>query len=668
MKGTKLLKQIYIASAVLFCVGITGCRDKVSDIYKGGKEEPEKVPNDFDFSTSKQVDINLKYDVPKGYPIQFEMYTQNPLSMDEYKSYVKDTTLRAFLSGRSDESGRISDSVELSASVDNIYVYSPSIGVPILMKAVVNGTSVGALTEIEVPSLKGGRAAARAASGTNKWDTYDKVTLHKPSLSPTTYTITAEDKTAIDLSFPVDKQYTEGNSYYRSTISLKKDAHINIYFVSHSGSKRTNALAYYACPDYRQDAKGVNDKLQLAFPALNASTPQSGHGYKLQLDGSEGIKAGTNIGFALFPDVSDDIAIENVHVLYSNFESDGGLRWNHYDFPRRPGDTGLSRSSVPHMVASLIGVTNDNHAKIAIAFEDQPWDNNYGTNKGDFRDDIFIIEVTPADAVDDVPPAPDEEIPAYDMKGHNSGILAFEDCWPQQGDYDLNDVVISYERTSYKMNGFPPKIVALEEEFTFLNNGADYANGFGYQLTRVKQTDIKSCKVNSSYSCEGQGLDTSADDAIIMLFDNAKNINPKTTFSVTTTFVDGGVPGTALMNPFIVVQNGDYASPGGILASPRTEIHLPKTGSTTYLPTEKANTSYWGKEDDLSDPKSSRYYVRTGNYPFALNLVWKSEYGELKDFIIPEERKTIDVTYPEFNTWVESNGKDNLDWYNPKKQ
>ena len=315
------------------------------------------------------------------------------------------------------------------------------------------------------------------------------------------------------------------------------------------------------------------------------------------------------------------------------------------------------------MVASLIGTTNKGHAKIAISFEDQPWDNNYGTNEGDFRDDMFIVEVTPADAIENLPAPPDEELPAYDGHFYTSGILAFEDCWPEKGDYDLNDVVIGYERTTYYKNGVPNKVVSLNDQFTFLNNGANYSDGFGYQLTRVNRTDVKACTVKSEYSCAEQGLDHSANAAIIMLFDNAKNIKKGTTFSVATTLVDGGVIGTALMNPFIVVQNGDYAASGGILASPRTEVHLPKTGNTAYLPTEKANTSYWGEEDDKSDPKNNVYYVRSGNYPFALNLAWDSKYGDLKDFFIPREREVIDATYPKFNAWVDSKGANNKDWY-----
>lgn len=44
-------------------------------------------------------------------------------------------------------------------------------------------------------------------------------------------------------------------------------------------------------------------------------------------------------------------------------------------------------------------------------------------------------------------------------------------------------------------------------------------------------------------------------------------------------------------------------------------------------------------------------------YPFALNMPF------LDDIPIPHEGTSIDLSYPRFRSWVESDGKSNKDWY-----
>ena len=43
--------------------------------------------------------------------------------------------------------------------------------------------------------------------------------------------------------------------------------------------------------------------------------------------------------------------------------------------------------------------------------------------------------------------------------------------------------------------------------------------------------------------------------------------------------------------------------------------------------------------------------------PFALNIPNVANIG------VPKEYQRIDVTYPQFKGWVESNGSKNKDWY-----
>lgn len=648
-----------VAALVATSVGFAGCVDTEKDFSKEPSTEAG-IPNDFNFSTKKAVEFTLKYDVPMGYRVHFEMYSKSPLTLDAYKSYVKDQTLIPFFSGRADKNGIVTCKGELPASVSEIYAYCSGFGMPVLMKASVSDAGVVSdFKETEIPSASSTRSA-NGESGTTSWKSYD-VTIAKPALEAVSREISQEDKNLIEKSFSVDQGLEAFLTYRQTGIELHKDATVKIYSVSNGGtSDRTNALAYYTYNSAQHNdlvPQDISSELKLIFPTLNKTTPAEGAGYQLLYNSSKEFKAGTSIGFALFPNVgSGEIATNPAEVLFSHYKISD---WNTYTFPTTDVQGSLIRLSVPHMVLSLLKIDDDGHAIIAIGFEDQPYDATLGTNRADFRDDIFILEVDPRSSLPEDLPTPPVEEPEYDMEFAYPGILCFEDSWPENGDYDMNDITIAYNRLVYFREGHGS--VAMKETYTFLNNGANYTNGFGYQLTGLKKAEVIKCQVESDYECVGQGLDGDLDDPTIMLFDNGQKIKAGTTFTVYTSFNNPSYFGT--VNPFIVVNTpkslGDFLSEG------RTEVHLPTTKQhEIYLPTKKANTTLWGTSDDKSAPDQNIYYVRAGNYPFAFDIRWdSSKHGSPTKFVVPEEKLSIEKTYPKFVNWVESNGKKDVDWF-----
>lgn len=99
------------------------------------------------------------------------------------------------------------------------------------------------------------------------------------------------------------------------------------------------------------------------------------------------------------------------------------------------------------------------------------------------------------------------------------------------------------------------------------------------------------------------------------------------------------------LNPFIIAQ---YTAG----ADNRTEVHLPKKKATG-----KANAEQIGAEDDA-------YYInKDGKYPFAIMLpATTGTEGPIR-FTPAKETVRIDLEYPDFAKWVESNGATNNDWY-----
>lgn len=59
-----------------------------------------------------------------------------------------------------------------------------------------------------------------------------------------------------------------------------------------------------------------------------------------------------------------------------------------------------------------------------------------------FSDVVITLKSNPVDAITDIPVTnPDEDKTSIDFL---KGTYAFEDLWPSQGDYDMNDVVVRY--------------------------------------------------------------------------------------------------------------------------------------------------------------------------------------------------------------------------------
>jgi hypothetical protein len=79
-----------LLSAFLLGYAVTGCIDE-KDHYKPD-DKTSGVPNSFDFATTQDVQLDLKYDIPaKDYQILFELYFENPLTTDADGQVVKRT-------------------------------------------------------------------------------------------------------------------------------------------------------------------------------------------------------------------------------------------------------------------------------------------------------------------------------------------------------------------------------------------------------------------------------------------------------------------------------------------------------------------------------------------------------------------------------------------------
>ena len=96
------------------------------------------------------------------------------------------------------------------------------------------------------------------------------------------------------------------------------------------------------------------------------------------------------------------------------------------------------------------------------------------------------------------------------------GTIAFEDNWPWKGDYDFNDLVLSYHVVMYRSPAFD--VVAMEFFFKVEAVGAEYRNGFGLALP-VPRRRIRTAYGNVSSRSDADGLEAGQEQAVFILFD-----------------------------------------------------------------------------------------------------------------------------------------------------
>lgn len=675
------LRKMYRALFCMFLMGLTvaGCMEH--DVYKGGDDNGnDEEPNLFDFSTKSSVTISLDYET--GYEVDFEMYYSNPLSLDEDKNYVKTTETKPFIKGKTDAQGKFKiDFADMPDTENEIYVYSPNLTVPVLLHGSLNGTGIsitaGASKMTGFTATPTSRAASSGSYYSN-WTTR-KCTFQKPLgewntdglpaclNNATAYKLTVTDKFTRTIKGTLEKEVPSYSQYMNfNYITISEEANVFVNFVSHNNSERNNALAYYTLAENKEplDPTYYNyptANLAIAFPNLRADGLKSGDVVQLKYYDSESktwsneFPKGSRIGFALLVDAFKDGDLDgsSVNLMYSD------NKYNSYKITTYNSQA----KERPQMFAFKAD------GQLVLSFEDMPWYEGapYGSKEhGDFSDDIFTVTANPVTALPDVPDGTDpeeseEEEPDFSIS--SAGILAFEDNWPNKGDYDLNDVVFDYQRTmNLKDEGnFNYRVLSIDEVYTFRNDGATFNNAFGYVIGgNVKRTDVE-VSVTSDKQYNGQGLDADLENATVMLVDNCNNVPTGSRFTVKTKFKAGtnyqySNFGFVPYNPFIVVTK---SSGENYLGDNRTEVHLPKN----YKPTPKADTNKFGTGADKS--VNGNYYITTGNYPFAIEISGSYGTSDIPNFVIPVENKSIEESYPLFTKWVE-NPAQNQDWWKQK--
>lgn len=613
----------------LFVTSLSGCQKDLYDPSVGG-DEKVTMDNYFDFATTKSVQLKVDYgtDCPKAY---FEVYAENPLEVKEGQ-VVKRTDLIPVASGFTDANGVYNKKANITASVSKIYVYSPDFGVPTLFATEVAAQEIKATVSFEsainLSSMVDAQMVRSRAtqSGIERYipnflSTFDNNSGTPDNIdSKLKINVDATLKSYITTYFGGGNQSDSPYITDDADITIYKDARVVINYFGGATSAQS-VFAYYCYPiDASQEviAKAAKNAC-VVFPSAhgNALGNYSGVGVQLQYINAAGQLSGTD-----FPN--------NTRI--------GFLIWNN---GWTNGNGGAFENNVFYSTKSL---NRDQRSHTAVFGAEDEKGQKYNvitmedSNDWDYNDLAFIISTDPIDAIE-VPEAPKPG----DRVGTEAyrGLLGFEDNWPNQGDYDMNDMVLKYV-SSVDYN-FENNVISITDKFMLTWTGADYHNGFAYEVPfDLSDADV-SVSGGASYSVSGN---------VITLFTDAKSelglsgVPPidmpgmdvkEKVYTVSIKFNNPSIDKQIVVppyNPFLRVNNSN------------TEVHL-----TNYKPTSKA-ANIFPSGADISTGSGS-YFICEDGFPFAIHMDARVDESIMSLNLKPEKTR-IDESYPKFKEWAKT--------------
>ena len=251
------------------------------------------------------------------------------------------------------------------------------------------------------------------------------------------------------------------------------------------------------------------------------------------------------------------------------------------------------------------------------------------------------------DNIDDYPHDATKAFNNYYPSGgvDDGATVLFEDMWPQKGDYDMNDVVMSYQLKV--VTNAANKVVELSGTYNLNARGGIFENGFGIEFPVSR---------NLVSNVRGAVLEEGQEKAVLILFMNMQNellymnTRPADPFSPSKTYTIGfSVTNGPSLSEFGLGEYNPFIWDRGKGRS--YEVHLPG-----HLPTSLADPKHFDSGHDASNPLKGKYYVTSEGFPWAISV-------PVKNLSYPLEGVDVGTAYLKLSQWVVSGGVNFTDWY-----
>lgn len=633
------------------------------------------VPPNFDYATTREVMVDVVLADAMGAPFKGTKVTL----YDGIKE--PGTNPRELFTGYTGADGKLLAPVSIPTYLKEVVVFPYCIGIPNNITVAVaankvafryaNGKIQSKIEPVKISQAQSLGGFSRKAGVQDKiskklgtWNNDGVPNYLESSNDNLSSTFLTNVNASLPESRPVPQYHPEylldGNP---RNLRITELADVFITFV-HEGAGYLNSLMYYV---YHKDSVPTNpngiDSFYAVFP--NCSFSGSGGG----LSAGNKVKIGRFkkdyvIGFACAADGYDngnDVITNGRNVWYTNKD------WNN------------EAAAYKQHTATLY---DSDTKRFLIGFEDLKRDNS--SSDEDFNDVVFFATSNPVTAIDttNVPPIdepgdcdndgvsdvyddyPCDASKAYDRyypSATDYGTLAFEDLWPNTGDYDMNDLVLRW-RFKAVVNA-QNKVVQLDCKAFAAAKGATFPTGFGIQFpfnASVVSSATGSQITRNRVTLASNGLEAGHTKAVLILFDESADqlSQTGTSFYNTINYSPVSTPDTmrtqmVFTTPLNLADMGTYPFNPFIFTTNRNiEVHLPGMPNTAL-----ANTSLFGTGKDNSNIDQNRYYKTRNNLPWALHLP--------NSFAYPSEKTQIIQAYLNFANWAQSGGESNTDWYLP---
>ncbi len=690
--------MLFVAALMSACVDMS--------LYENqnGDEIEQKIPNSFDFSTVQKIKLSVDYSAFNTHgPVFFGVYTENPIiTVEDAPDDQWDENVSPIYEDYTEADGKFSEIVELPTYAQHLYIATGNFFTGMLvMEADVQNGAISVVAENSYTASSRGitRATGPGESTddisklnlTNTVDEKGKITDEKlyndwKNWLGTWNSATGRpdyllDKSSTDSKLFFSEEELEGlysavgitfvsgssmNNEYCSYPDLLLEKDSEVTFTLLGGSTCWNSsLGYYYYTDDNKPTKFTDIHIVMVFPNTqdgewanaknrNLRSYRNNIGTKrgdaVQLiyypnianNDKEGatkvFPKGTRIGFVLKTqawsmqgkDYSLDIGAfsgQKLHNLWC--ATTDGLSYG----VKLPSDDGKIPDLKGESRGAKFSYKADNGEKYTlVSFEDALSDQ-------DFDDIIFALK-----PVEVFAPIPEIEY----RKTSTTDVYAYEDLWPSKGDYDLNDAIVSakHER-EFNEKG---KIVKETFYLTTYQNYVELTSGLALTLNTQAKTKSIAMKKIVRGATEAEDTTFTKEGNVYYLTDNFKG-ELGTTYILEITYSSALSSSSkmASIQPFIYRSEGDF----------NWEVHIPME-----KPTAKMNTSYFGTQDDRSDPDKNLYFVRSGSYPFAFHLKG-ANISAFEETILKRENESrrIDELFPDFLEWSKSGGTTKQNWY-----
>ena len=695
-----------ICLGLILAVSMAGCVDKskYEMSINPGDSMPGEVANSFDFSTVQKVNLNVDYSAFKTYgPVFFGVYTENPfIEVEDAPDDQWNEDVKPIYEDYTGENGKFNAVVELPAYAQHLYIATGNFftGMMLLEADVKNGAASVVAENQQVVAARGGTRAEGPGVSTD-----DLSTLNLTNMIDDNGNVTSEKKYNDWKNWLGTWNSASGRPDYLLN-KATADPKLVISDNEMEGLYATVSSAFVSGSDMNEEYCSYPDLLlqqdsEVTFTLLGGSTCwTSSLGYYYYTDDNKPTKPSDINIVMLFPNTQDGqwarAEIKNLRSYNGNIGTLRGdvVRLMYYPNIAKDDKTGATTIFPKGTRIGFILKTQSwamqgpNYALNIGAFSGQKkyncWcattdglsfgkklkgDNGkYPNLEGKSRGAKFSYKATNGDtytlisfedAMDDIdfddlifalkPVGVFAPVPEIaNKKSSTTGVYAFEDLWPNKGDYDLNDAIVNAKHEKeFNNNG---KIIKETFYLTTYQNYVTLTSGLALTLnTKVNPKSIVMKKIKPE-STETEEASFTKDGNVYYLTEDF-NGELGTTYILELNYSSAltSAEKLASIQPFIYRREGDK----------NWEVHIPMEA-----PTAKMNTSYFGKGDDRSNPEKGLYFVRQGNYPFAFYLEG-ANISAFEETILKRENesKAIDMLFPDFLKWSNSNGETNQDWY-----